>query len=210
MYCASIGIKEYDKVISIINNYEMAEIRLDLCEFDRRQVKEIFGLHNNLISTFRLGEISEKYRDSIIKTSIVSGAKWLDLDMENNSVEYIKELKEFCIDYDTKLIISIHNYKETPHIDQINQYIQKARDLNADIIKLVFFSNNTKDNETILSLYENNTDIVAFNMGEIGKETRIESLKLGAPFIYVAIDGENTAPGQMTIDEIKKYPYPFK
>ena len=207
MYCVSIGISDYKKALKAIEVYEMAEIRLDLCNFDRRQVKKIFSSHDNLIATYRKGKESSKYRDSIIKTAIAYGAKWLDLDLDQNEDNYIKEFKTFCKGYDTKLILSVHNYNETPSTNIIQDYIFKSRSLNADLIKLVFFANTAEDNEKVLSLYKNNKDIIAFNMGEIGKITRATSIRLGAPFTYIALDGETTAPGQMTLNQIKKYPH---
>ena len=207
MYCVSIGIKDYKKALEVIGEYEMAEIRLDLCDFDRRQVKEIFSSHDNLIATYRKGEETLEYRDSIIKTAVAYGAAWLDLDMDYNDDGYISGLKDFCSGYNTKLILSVHNYNETPTIEKIKAYIQKANNLNADLIKLVFYSNSEADNERVLSLYKENTDIIAFNMGELGMVTRVASIELGAPFTYVGLDGETTAPGQMTISQIKKYPH---
>ncbi len=207
MYCVSIGIKDYKKAMEVIGEYEMAEIRLDLCDFDRRQVKEIFSSHDNLIATYRKGEETLEYRDSIIKTAVAYGAAWLDLDMDYNDDGYISGLKDFCSGYNTKLILSVHNYNETPPIEKIKAYIQKANNLNADLIKLVFYSNSEADNERVLSLYKENTDIIAFNMGELGMVTRVASIELGAPFTYVGLDGETTAPGQMTISQIKKYPH---
>lgn len=207
MYCVSIGIKDFKKAVNIISDYEMAEIRLDLCEFDRRQVKEIFASHKNLIATFRKSSrVNEKYRESILKTAIAHGAKWLDLDMESNDPDFIKEMKEFLKDYGCKLILSVHNYKETPEFSKIEQYIAKAKRYNPELIKLVFFSNSQKDNDTILKLYNKYDNIIAFNMGEIGKITRVKALERGAPFTYVAIDDKSTAPGQMTREQIKKYP----
>ena len=207
MYCVSIGLKDYKKALKSIGKYEMAEIRLDLCDFDRRQVKDIFSSHNNLIATYRKGQETSEYRDSIIKTAIAYGAAWLDLDMDYNNIEYISGLKDFCSGYNTKLILSIHNYDITPPIEEIKAYIKKAKNLNADLIKLVFYSNSEADNERVLSLYKENANIIAFNMGELGKVTRIASIGLGAPFTYVALDGETTAPGQMTIAQTKKYPH---
>ncbi len=210
MFCASIGLKDFKTTIKTISNYEMAEIRLDICEFDRRQVKEIFKSHNNLIATFRRNKQSnDKYRESILKTAIAYGAKWLDLDLESNDQEFIEEMSDFSKNYGTKLIISIHNYNETPAFSTIEQFITSAKKYNPELIKTVFFSNSQKDNTTVLKLYDKYKNIIAFNMGEIGKITRIKSLELGAPFIYVAIDKNTTAPGQLTLEEIKKYPKPL-
>ena len=207
MYCASIGFKDFVKATEIISGYEIAEIRLDLCAFDRRQVKEIFSLHNNLIATFRKNNrIDEKYRESILKTAIAHGAAWVDMDLESNNPEFIKEMAIFAKDFNAKLILSVHNYQKTPELKTIENYISYADEYKPDLIKLVFFSNSTKDNTTVLKLYDKYQNIVAFNMGEIGKITRIKALELGAAFTYVAIDDKSTAPGQMTLQEIKKYP----
>lgn len=206
MYCVSIGLKDFDKTLKIIQEYEMAEIRLDLCEFNNKQIKQIFSSHDNLIATYRVSDqIQDKYRKSVFKNAILSGASWIDLDMESNNIEFISTIKELIQDTAIKLILSIHNYKETPDLDAMQQYIDKARNLSSDLIKLVFFSNDEKDNERVLSLYEKNEDILVFNMGDLGKETRVKALQLGAPFTFVALEGEGTAPGQMTLKEMKEY-----
>jgi 3-dehydroquinate dehydratase len=44
---------------------------------------------------------------------------------------------------------------------------------------------------------------VAFAMGEIGKSTRIQSVKLGAPFTYASINGKETAPGQISYADME-------
>ncbi len=203
MYCVSIGIQDYNRAFEVIKGFEMAEIRLDLCEFDRRQIKEIFSSHKNLIATYRQGNSTLNYRDSILKTAIANGAKWLDLDMTHNEDSYIEEMCDFCKGYNTKMILSIHNYKETPEIDEMQEHIHIAQNFGSDIVKLVFFSNSKEDNKKVLSLYKENDNIVAFNMGEIAKCTRIKALELGAPFTYVSLKKAKTAPGQMTIEEIK-------
>ena len=38
--------------------------------------------------------------------------------------------------------------------------------------------------------------LVAFAMGEAGRQSRVASLGLGAPFTYACMDGRPTAPGQ--------------
>jgi len=203
-YCLSIGLKDFDKAIKVIQDYDMAEIRLDLCEFDRRQVKAIFASHNNLIATFRKNNrATDQYRLSILKTAIVSGAKWVDVDIDINDDKFIKDITDFALDYNIKIILSKHDYHKTPEINEINTYIQKSEKYKADLIKLVFFARNEQDNKRVLSLYANNKNILAFNMGNTGKPTRIKALELGAPFMYVALEGEKTASGQMTLKEIK-------
>ena len=50
--------------------------------------------------------------------------------------------------------------------------------------------------------------LIAFGMGEAGRQTRLECLKLGAPFSYACFsEDEATAPGQMTTAEMFRKVY---
>lgn len=207
MYCLSIGNQSAKKIIKIINDFEIAEIRLDLCDLDKSQITQVFSSHDNLIATFRKVEnYSDKYRLKALKNAIKNGAKWIDVDMESNSKEFINEIDKIRIKYNIKLILSIHDYEKTPQLNKIEEFIYNGYYLKADLIKLAFFANSNMDNTKVLSLYERHDNILAFNMGEIGKETRIRALELGAPFTYVSLPEAKTAPGQMTKEEIKKIP----
>ena len=47
------------------------------------------------------------------------------------------------------------------------------------------------------------SELIAFSMGEIGKASRLECLKLGSPFTYAALNGnEAAAPGQWSYSEM--------
>lgn len=47
------------------------------------------------------------------------------------------------------------------------------------------------------------SELIAFSMGEIGKASRLECLKLGSPFTYAALnDNEAAAPGQWSYSEM--------
>lgn len=207
MYCLSIGNFGTKKIIKKIKDFEIAEIRLDLCDLNKNQIAQIFSSHNNLIATFRKNEnYSDKQRIKTLKTAIKYGAKWIDVDMESNSKEFIKRIDKLRIKYNIKLILSIHDFEKTPQLNKIEDFIYKGHHLKADLIKLAFFAKTNTDNIRVLSLYEKHNNILAFNMGEIGRETRIKALELGAPFTYVSLPKANTAPGQMTKEDIKKYP----
>jgi 3-dehydroquinate dehydratase-1 len=61
-----------------------------------------------------------------------------------------------------------------------------------------------KDTLAILSLYkfQNNTNLIAFAMGDYGRMSRILCTQLGSPYTYVSL-GKPVAPGQFSLDEIK-------
>ena len=72
-------------------------------------------------------------------------------------------------------------------------------------IKIVTNAKSTDDSTRVLELYSKTDKIslIAFAMGDHGRISRILSLYLGSPYTYVSL-GKPVAPGQFSVDEIKK------
>lgn len=206
MYCLSIGNNDLNLVMSEIQKYEIAEIRLDLCNFNRKQIKELFNFHHNLIATFRRTDfVSGKTRKQQLKTAIKAGAQWVDIDHIKDSNSFKKEITDFAQEHNTKVIVSIHDYEKTPDNEYIQKLIVDIKKIKPDLIKLAFFAQRPEDNDRVLALYKDNSHILAFNMGEVGKMSRVGCVQLGAPFTYVRSENCQTAPGQMTKEEMTQY-----
>lgn len=75
----------------------------------------------------------------------------------------------------------------------------------SDTIKMVVTAHTGSDAAAILGLYaiRNQHDLIAFAMGEAARFSRICSVHLGAPFMYVSMH-EATAPGQCTLSQIRR------
>jgi 3-dehydroquinate dehydratase-1 len=126
--------------------------------------------------------------------------------LEYESKEYYRnELIEFAHQNNSDVIISYHNFNNTPDSDTLNKILKDCFKFGADIAKIVTTAVVNIDNSTILSLYNNPGRIIAFCMGEMGKLTRIIAPFLGAEFTYAAMDkGEATATGQIKYSEMKR------
>jgi 3-dehydroquinate dehydratase-1 len=206
MYCLSIGDQDIEYVISEIKNFEIAEIRLDLCNFKKEQLEQVFSLHNNLIATFRKSELhNDKTRKKYLVKAMKSGAAWIDIDFINDSESLRQELIDYARAHNKKVIMSVHDHDKTPDIEWIRSIIESIRPYKPDIIKLVFSALDESDNERLMSIYNTYDKLIAFNMGVIGKPTRVKCLSYGAPFTYVRTDRCQTASGQMTKNEMMKY-----
>jgi 3-dehydroquinate dehydratase-1 len=206
MYCLSTGNPNFQSLIEEIKAYDMAEIRLDLCNFNSDQIKNVFSIHPNLIATFRKNNSNnETQRFDSLKDAILSGAKWIDIDYLTETKEFIKRLTKIAKENKLGIIISYHDYEKTPSDEFIHEIYSKIIRLSPNLVKLVFYCNSEKDNERVLELYSKYSNIIAFNMGEKGKRTRIECIKGGALFTFVKSETEQTAEGQMTLKEIMQY-----
>ena len=205
MICTSIQHKNLEQILTILDDpfVEMAEIRLDLCDLDVPQIKELFeSCEKPLIATCRSG------KDAVqkMKTAVEAGARFLDLDI-SAPVEVSQQFQKLCRKAGTELIRSFHDFEGTPDLQYLRQVESRCRRYGADIAKIVVTAHSEQDCETVLSLYDGTrTGLVAFAMGEAGRGSRVECLRRGAPFSYASYD-EATAPGQIPYEQMHKEVY---
>lgn len=203
-YCVSIANPVLDEIIKPIQDYELAEIRLDLTRFTFEEISLLCDSHYELIFTFRASKaFSEEDRMSKLYHAIEKGAAWIDLDIGNSPI-FLKKIKKRIEESQrTKLITSYHNYKNTPTNQFLFDILLKMTDHQPDLKKIVCTSLGQRDNERIVAFNSSFKDTISFNMGKLGESTRVRCLFEGAPFTYVSLEGYNTAPGQMTRMEIE-------
>jgi 3-dehydroquinate dehydratase-1 len=120
-------------------------------------------------------------------------------------VIYREELSKFARSYHTRVIISYHNFIYTPSQDYLDIIIKESKKWNADRVKIATTATNKSDCSTVMGLYARHNNIIAFCMGEQGKITRLAAPLLGADFTFASWnDTLATAPGQLTVEEMKK------
>ncbi len=188
-----------------LGNEKCAELRIDLVKPTMDEMKALLADESmSYIVTCRPGAYDEETSIQYLENAAKWGAKYIDVEVERGK-EVAARLADACKDTACKLIISYHNFDETPSQKDLIFIIDKCVQHRADIVKLACKVNTVTDNAVLMSLYQVRDNIVAFGMGPLGKIARLGSLKCGAEFTYVASDfGEGTAPGQFTVSEIRK------
>jgi 3-dehydroquinate dehydratase-1 len=182
----------------------MAELRLDKIQAETNEMRKLLALKIPLIATCRTGIYSDDKRLELLTFAAKNGAAYIDIELESDE-NYKKKLVDTARSNNCKIIISYHNFNETPDTGMLKNIIAQAKTSNPDFIKIVTHAQTINDNSIILSLYETEKKLIAFNMGKFGKKSRIKSLKLGSPFIYAAYrKKQQSAEGQMTVYELEK------
>ena len=208
MICTSIQNKELPEIQDLLQHLEMAEIRLDRCALEDGDIDTLFAESDvPLIATCRLSE--ESQAPEILERAIQAGAKYVDLEMEAPAAVG-RRIREACREYGTVLIRSYHNFDNTPSREVLLSILDRARSFGGEVVKIVTTATCEADSDTVLSLYEaaEAGTLVAFAMGEAGRQSRLEALRKGAPFTYACVSAEEaTAPGQWTTDEMTKAVY---
>jgi 3-dehydroquinate dehydratase type I len=206
MICISIPEKNSEACLALIKTADMAEIRIDMAEFDESTVRSVFSKAGKpLIATCRPELVENTKRIALLKAAIEAGATYIDIEIEASN-EIKQELIQHAKSYDCKIIISYHNYENTPNTNELHAIIDSCFEAGADIAKIATTAQNSSDSARILGLYAQYTSLVALAMGEAGKITRVANTFLGSPFTFAAIsEKQKTAPGQLTVAELKVF-----
>lgn len=206
MICISIPVHETDECLQLITKADMAEIRIDMAQFDADAVATVFSKSiKPLIATCRPELVDDVRRVELLKHAILHGAAYVDIEIEA-STEIKQTLISFAKLHGCKVIISYHNYQNTPNAKELRAIIDACFESGADIAKIATTALSNADSARVLGLYEHYSHLVALAMGTMGAITRIASIYLGSPFTFASIDeNQKTAPGQLSIDEMKQY-----
>ena len=214
MICTSLQNKTYGEILSILEDpaVEMAEIRLDRCPLTDEQIEALFADSDTpLIATCRIAESpSPLEAERRLRLAIEAGARFADLEIEAPA-QTSKNFQHLCRKRGTEIIRSYHNFEETPDDEVLQMALARCFRYGADIAKIVTACHAPEDAvrlEALYSLALADVDslqgrLVAFGMGEAGRQSRLECLRRGAPFTYAALsEDEATAPGQWSLAEM--------
>ncbi len=214
MICTSLQNKTYEEILTILEDpaVEMAEIRLDRCPLSDEQIEALFADSDTpLIATCRIAESpSPEEAERRLRLAIEAGARFADLEIEAPA-QISKNFQHLCRKRGTEIIRSYHNFEETPDDEGLQMALARCFRYGADVAKVVTACHDPADAarlEALYSLVLEDVDslqgrLVAFGMGEEGRQSRLECLRRGAPFSYAALSAEEaTAPGQWSLAEM--------
>ena len=238
MICTTILNKDFQGVMAALEQCEMAEVRLDSSTLSMKEIDEVFSSDVPLVATCRIEDVkarelqdpslSDQSREikamQIVEKrllrAIEAGARYVDVEIEVQK-QLSKRIRSAAHENGTVFIRSYHDFEGTGSVEELRSMVEKCRYHGADVVKLVTMAHSQEDVDRVLSLYEwCNTEagngvealadggLVAFCMGEAGRQSRIDCLREGAPYTYAALTAEEAAaPGQWPMDQMKEAVY---
>lgn len=216
MICTTIQNRTLEEITGLLEGSEpriqMAEIRLDRCPLDIEEIESLFSSSDTpLVATCRVvddGNGTWEEAEEKLTAAVEAGAAFLDLEIEAPK-EVGKRLRRACTEYGTTMIRSSHFFAGTPSDDVLRNTVEKCRKFGGEIVKIAAMAKSGEDVARVLELYsqeqtsQRQAELIAFSMGETGRASRLECLRLGSPFTYAALnDNEAAAPGQWTYSEM--------
>lgn len=156
-----------------------------------------------LIFTFRTieegGERAidqSEYETLLLQVSQSQYADFIDVEYQRSSNYFLQQIKQ-C----TGVIVSYHNFHETPSKKVILELLSDMNEMPNDFVKIALMPDNEEDVEKLLEvtkLVKNEMNIIAISMGELGKRSRLSK---GTCMTFASLD-QASAPGQIPLDEL--------
>ena len=238
MICTTIQNKTLEQIYKALEHCEMAEIRLDRCHLTEKQIDELFSVDVPLVATCRVAEVAEnepalkdlpeqsrmiramQIAERRLVRAIEAGARYVDVELEAQK-QMSKRVRQAAHENGTIFIRSYHDFEGTDSLEALKAIVEKCVYHGADMVKVVTMASSQADADKVLALYDwcasyNDEKIaaladgglIAFCMGEAGKQSRLDCLKHGAPYTYAAIsEAEAAAAGQWAADDMMKAVY---
>lgn len=206
IFVNSVEQAKRDVARAIEAGADIVELRVDTVS-DTSLVNEIFvSLKADLILTRRPerqgghSEESDRQRLDWLNEARSEIAAWVDLeaDAERAALNY------WFLEHDARrVILSQHDFKGRPA--DLTKTFLAMQDSPAAVAKLAWQARSIRDNLEAFELMQAGPKpTIAICMGEAGAISRILAKKFGAFLTFASLDDTSaTAPGQLTIHELK-------
>ena len=213
--CVSVLPKTVAEALELVEKAEdrgadLIEVRLDSLK-EHNELCDIAGCSKaSLIATNRSVKChgnfqgSEVERKQTLLNAAKNGFEYVDVELSTSNLkEIVHDLHETSV----KSIVSFHDFNQTPSLPQMEEILTKEIANGADVCKVVTTAKLFNDNLTVLNFVSKackSVRTVCFSMGELGKISRLMSPLFGGFFTFASLDkGEETASGQLTIEEMR-------
>jgi len=180
---------------------ELVEFRLDYMEnpFIEALVNPEFPaiITNRVVREGGKIAVDENVRTARLQKAIDLSAAYIDIEL-NNFYKFDRKNSK------TGIIVSYHNFNETPSFENLQKIYDKIVSQGADVVKIVTMAKEEDDCMGIMDLVRDaNIPTIGMCMGEYGVFTRYNKKNYIA---YCALNkSECSAPGQFTLDHMIKH-----
>ncbi len=157
-----------------------------------------------LIATCRRRQAGGKFRGTIaqqlvhLTAAVRSGCAWYDLEIES-SAKCPPELLDVLLG-EGRRIASAHFFADSPK--NLRRVAAELRRGAPDAIKIAVQCDSLGRSRDVLRLARGRKDLIAVPMGDVALPARVLALREGSALAYAAVEN-STAPGQVTLDEMK-------
>ena len=209
--CVPIQCRSQEKAIEI---WKSLKGKADLVEIWIDHIKDL-ELQNLLKEKFtpvvcvckkpiEMGKFKGTYKQAfeLLSTAAQLGSDYIDIPL--SQINNFKLKNKNC-----KLIYSYHNFTNTPSSSILLKKVKEMKKSGANVIKIATKIKSLQDSTRLILLANKIQELklphIIIGMGEKGVITRVLTPTLGGEMMFAAYNkSKASAPGQLTIEELKK------
>ncbi|KAK9292866.1 hypothetical protein L1049_020955 [Liquidambar formosana] len=216
MICAPVMAESVDQMLIQMQKAkelgaDLVEVRLDYLKgFSPKQDLEILIKQSPLPTLITYRPIweggqydgDESRRQDALRLALELGADHIDVELQvapefYNSLRGKKSEK-------VKIIVSSHNYQNTPSSEDIGNLVARIQATGADIVKIATTAQDITDSARVFQvLAHSQVPTIGIVMGERGLMSRILCSKFGGYLTFGSVEaGIVSAPGQPTVKDL--------
>ncbi|MCW4021272.1 MAG: type I 3-dehydroquinate dehydratase [Candidatus Bathyarchaeota archaeon] len=219
--CVSLPVEKISNIVPMIRRAEglgtdLIEIRLDYMNADALKatdkLREVVAESSvPLIATNRHYEQGgyhpqdEERRIQTLIEAATFGFRYVDVEL---TTEKLESTVQKVISHGARPIVSLHDFKGTPRVSEMEKIVNSQIKSGAEICKLITTANDVVDSVKCLLFtrkMSENVKVVCFAMGGKGLLSRAFSPFFGAFFTFASLESSlETASGQMSIADLKE------
>ncbi|KAF5206723.1 Shikimate dehydrogenase (NADP(+)) [Thalictrum thalictroides] len=216
LICAPLMGETVDEMLSLMNKAktsgaDLVEIRLDyINNFDAYRDLEVLINMCPLPTLFTYRpkweggqyEGDENMRLHAFQLAMELGADYIDVELQV-AHEFISSIREKKPEK-FKVIVSSHNYNNTPSVEDLGILVAKIEASGADIVKIATTAVDISDVARMFQITKHSqVPIIGLVMTEKGLMSRILCPKFGGYLTFGTLEaGKVSAPGQPTVDDL--------
>ncbi|GAB4835886.1 hypothetical protein Ancab_000805 [Ancistrocladus abbreviatus] len=190
---------------------DLVEVRLDyLKNLNTSQDIEVLIKHSSVptLFTFRPKWEGGRYagdeskRLGALQRAMELGANYIDVELKAAD-DFFKLIEGRKCDR-VKIIVSSHNYENTPSVEELGNLAARIQGSGADIVKIATTALDITDSARIFQVLAHcQVPMIGIAMGERGLMSRILSAKFGGFLTFGVLEaGAVSAPGQPTVKDL--------
>ena len=203
MICVSLAEMSLLECRDALKTIDFAEIRMDTMDLSVKDITSLFSSHPRLIATCRPGRFGRHERLEKLLTADGAGASDVDIELEADQ-EYRSKIISLARAKGSIVIISHHDFEQTPPRNILEAVVDSCFKAEADIAKIACKALSSRDSARLLGLLDDPRAIIVIGMGEEGRITRLAALLAGSPFTYASpAAGREAAPGQLDKEQLE-------
>ena len=185
---------------------DLLELRIDCFKkrdalYIQKTIKDIKTANLPVIATIRSkaeggkAAISDSDRLGLFETIL----PFVDaVDIELSSRQILKDIISQAHRFNKKVLVSYHNFKNTPEQKKLEAIIKNSKKAGSDIVKIATLARDKKDIIRLASLTVSHENIITIAMGRLGTLSRLLFPMLGSLLTYCSVT-KASAPGQIPL-----------